>query len=139
MKTDIKYQSEEKKVKKIFAKEESVLNNAKALLEKGNDLINQCLKNNIISKDEKFYDAPKKSEKNISEKIKQESDQSIPKWVQVPKDRFDFIKLIVNKNKGLSTMIDSERYTLNDVNELVNKQLKNRLVKVMPLNNTMIW
>ena len=74
MKTDIKYQSEEKKVKKIFAKEESVLNNAKALLEKGNDLINQCLKNNIISKDEKFYDAPKKSEENISEKIKQESD-----------------------------------------------------------------
>ena len=138
MKTDIKYQSEEKK-KKIFAKQESVLNNAKALLEKENDLINQCLKNNIISKDEKFYDAPKKSEKNISEKIKQESDQSIPKWVQVPKDRFDFIKLIVNKNKGLSTMIDSERYTLNDVNELVNKQLKKRLVKVMPLNNTMIW
>ena len=138
MKTDIKYQSEEKK-KKIFAKEESVLNNAKALLEKGNDLINQCLKNNIISKDEKFYDAPKKSEENISEKIKQESDQSIPKWMQVPKDRFDFIKVIVNKNKGLSIMIDSERYTLNDVNELVNKQLKKRLVKVMPLNNTMIW
>ena len=138
MKTDIKYQSEEKK-KKIFAKQESVLNNAKALLEKENDLINQCLKNNIISKDEKFYDAPKKSEENISEKIKQESDQSIPKWMQVPKDRFDFIKVIVNKNKGLSIMIDSERYTLNDVNELVNKQLKKRLVKVMPLNNTMIW
>ena len=59
--------------------------------------------------------------------------------MQVPKDRFDFIKVIVNKNKGLSIMIDSERYTLNDVNELVNKQLKKRLVKVMPLNNTMIW
>ena len=41
--------------------------------------------------------------------------------MQVPKDRFDFIKVIVNKNKGLSIMIDSERYTLNDVNELVNK------------------
>ena len=128
MKTDIKYQIEEKK-KKIFAKQESVLNNANALLEKGNDLINQCLKNNIISKDEKFYDAPKKSEENISEKIKQESDQSIPKWVQVPKDRFDFIKLIVNKNKGLSTMIDSERYTLNDVNELVNKIAEKKIGK----------
>ena len=81
----------------------------------------QFSKNNIISKDEKFYDAPKKSEKVILEKSEQKSDQSIPKWVQVSKDRFDFIKLKINKNKKLNTMIDKKSYTLNDANELVNK------------------
>ena len=50
------------------------------------ELIDQFTKNNIISKSEKFYDAPKKSEEIISEKLEQKSDQSIPKWVQVPKD-----------------------------------------------------
>ena len=76
---------------------------------------------NIISKDEKFYDCPKKSEKDILEKSEQTSDQSIPKWMQVSKDRFDFIKLKINKNKKLNTMIDKKSYTLNDANELVNK------------------
>ena len=76
---------------------------------------------NIISKDEKFYDCPKKSEKDILEKSEQTSDQSIPKWMQVSKDRFDFIKLKINKNKDLVTVIDNKRYTLNDANELVNK------------------
>ena len=70
---------------------------------------------------DKFYDAPKKSEESISEKLEQKSRQSIPKWVQVPKDRFDFIKLKINTNKNLPTMIDNKRYTLNDANELVNK------------------
>ena len=42
-------------------------------------LINQFSNKNIISKDEKFYDAPKKSEKVILEKSEQKSDQSIPK------------------------------------------------------------
>ena len=65
----------------------------------------QFSKNNIISKDEKFYDAPKKSEKDILEKSEQKSDQSIPKWVQVSKDRFDFIKLKINKNKKLTAKI----------------------------------
>ena len=50
------------------------------------ELIDQFTKNNIISKSEKFYDTPKKSEEIISEKLEQKSDQSIPKWVQVPKD-----------------------------------------------------
>ena len=31
------------------------------------------------------------------------------KWVQVPKDRFDFIKLKINTNKNLATMIDNKR------------------------------
>ena len=73
MKTDITDQSEEQK-KKTFSKEENVLNNAEMLLMKRGKLINQFLNNNIISKDEKFYDAPKKSEESISEKSEQKSD-----------------------------------------------------------------
>ena len=53
--------------------------------------------------------------------MEQKSDQSILKWVQVPKDRFDFIKFKINTNKDLDTMIDNKRYTINDANELVNK------------------
>ena len=120
MKTDITDQSEEEK-KKIFAEQENVLSNAEMLLKKRGELIDQFFKNNIISKDEKFYDAPKKSEKSISEKSEQKYDQSIPKWVQVSKDRFNFIKLKINMNKDLATMIDNKRYTLNDANKLVNK------------------
>ena len=57
IKTDIIDQSEEQK-KKVLAKQENVLSNAKALLKKRGELIDQFLKNNIISKNEKFYDAP---------------------------------------------------------------------------------
>ena len=108
LKNDITDHSAEQK-KKIFAKQENVLSNAEILLEKRNDLIDQFSKNNIISMVEKFYGAPKKSEESISEKLEQESDQSIPKWVQVSKGRFDFIKLKINKKT---------------------------LVKIMPLKNT---
>ena len=38
------------------------------LLKKRGDLIEQFSKNNIISKNEKFYDAPKKSEKEYQNK-----------------------------------------------------------------------
>ena len=86
------------------------------LLIKRGELLDQFTKNNIISRHDKFYDAPKKSEESISEKSEQKLDQSILKWVQLPKDRFDFMKLKVNKNKDLATMIDNERYTLNDAN-----------------------
>ena len=120
LKTDITDQSEEQK-KKLYAKQENVLSNADMLLIKRGELIEQFSKNNIISKDEKFYDTPKKSEESISEKLEQKSDQSIPKWVQVSKDRFDFINLKINTNKNLATMIDNKGYTLNDVNKLVNK------------------
>ena len=41
--------------------------------------------------------------------------------MSVSRDRFYLIKFRINKNKDLTTMIDDERYTLNDVNELVNK------------------
>ena len=99
------------------------------LLEKRNDLIGQFSKNNTISKDEKFYDAPKKSEESTSERLEQESDQSIPKWVQLSKERFDFIKLKINKNKDLDTMIGNKRYTINNVNELVNKIAETKIGK----------
>ena len=98
MKTDITDQSEEQK-KKIFAKQENVLINAEMLLIKQGELIEQFLKNNIISKDEKLYDAPKKSEESISEKSEQKSNQSIPKWVQVSEEKFNSIKFKINKNK----------------------------------------
>ena len=78
LKTDIKDQSEEEK-KKIFAKQENVLSNGEMLLEKTGELIDQFSKNNIISNNEKFYDAPKINEKSISEKLEQKSDQSFPK------------------------------------------------------------
>ena len=120
LKTDITDQSEEQK-KKLYAKQENVLSNADMLLIKRGELIEQFSKNNIISKDEKFYDTPKKNEESISEKLEQKSDQPIPKWVQVSKDRFDFINLKINTNKNLATMIDNKGYTLNDVNKLVNK------------------
>ena len=79
--------------------------------------------------DEKFYGAPKKGEESISKKLDQKSDQSIPKQVQVPKDRFDFIKLKINKNKELTTTIDKKSYTLNGVNELVNKIAEQKIGK----------
>ena len=59
--------------------------------------------------------------------------------MQVPKDRFDFIKFKINTNKDLDTMTDNKRYTINDANELVNKIANKRLVKIMPLKNTIIW
>ena len=37
------------------------------------------------------------------------------------KDKIDSIKLKFSGNKILSTTIDKERYTLSDVNDLVNK------------------
>ena len=104
MKTDITDKREEEK-KKIFAKQENVLSNAEMLLKKREELINQFWNKNIISKDEKFYDAPKKSEKDILEQSEPKSDQLIPKWVQVPKD---FTKFKINKNKELSTTIDKK-------------------------------
>ena len=128
MTIDITDQGEEEK-KKIFSKQENVLSNAEMLLIKAVELIEQFSKNNIISKNEKFYEARKKSEENISEKSEQKSDQSIPKCVQVPKDRFDFIKLKINKNKDLVTTMNTKRYTLNDANKLINKIAEQKIGK----------
>ena len=67
------------KKKKIFAEQENVLSNAEMLLEKRIEWIGQSRKNNKIANDEKFYDAPEKSEESISEKSEQKSDQSVLK------------------------------------------------------------
>ena len=128
LKTEITDQSEESK-KKIFAEQENVLSNAEMLLIKRGELVKQFANNNIISKNEKLYDVPKKGEESISEKLDQKSDQSIPKRVQVSKDRFDFIKLKINTNKDLATMIDNKKYTLNDANKLVNKIAEQKIGK----------
>ena len=50
----------------------------------------------------------------------------------MPNDRFDFIKLKININKTLATMIDNKRYTLDDANELLNKITGQKIGK----NNT---
>ena len=61
MKTDVTDQSEEQK-KKIFAEQENVLSNAKMLIIKRGQFLEQFAKNNIISKNEEFFDATKKIE-----------------------------------------------------------------------------
>ena len=53
------------KKRKFFAKQENVLSNAEMLLKKTGELFEQFAKNNIISKDEKFYDAPKNRKESI--------------------------------------------------------------------------
>ena len=68
--------------------------------------------------------------------------------MQVSKDRFNFIKLKINKNKNLATTIDKDgvktRYSLNDANELVNKiamkkkKKKKKMGKIVPLKNTTV-
>ena len=57
------------------------------MVEKRSEIINQFTKNNIIC-----WGTPKKIAESILEESKQGSGQSIPKWVQVPEDRFSFIK-----------------------------------------------
>ena len=138
LKTEITDQSVEQK-KNIVAEQENVLSNAEMLLIKRGKLIKEFANNNIISKDKKFYNAPKKGEESTSDKFEQKSDQSIPKLVQVPKDRLDFIKLKINTNKDLATMIDNKRYTLNDANELVNKIAEQKIDKNNVIKHTIIW
>ena len=60
------------------------------------------------------------------EKSEEESDQSILNWVKVSEGRFNSTKQIINKNKDLGTTINIKRYTLNDVNDLVNKIAKKK-------------
>ena len=55
------------KKKEIFAAQSSVLTNLSELVEKRNDIINQFTKGNIITKNEKFFDAPKKITERVTE------------------------------------------------------------------------
>ena len=67
IKTDITDQSKEEE-KKIFAEQENVLSSAQMLLIKRRELLDQSAKNNIISKNEKIFDAPKKIGKSTLKK-----------------------------------------------------------------------
>ena len=49
--------------------------------------------------------------------------------MQVSEEIFNFTKLEINENKNLGTTIDNKGYTLNDVNELVNKIAKGKIGK----------
>ena len=49
------------------------------------------------------------------------------------KERFNLIKQIINKNKDLGTTINNRRYTLKDVNDLVDKITKKGLARIKPL------
>ena len=128
-----------KQKKEIFATQNSVLINLSELVQKRGDIINQFAKGNIITKSEKFFDAPKKITESVTEeKSKKESDWSIPIWVKVSEERFNLIKKIIIENKNLGTTINNERYTLNDVNDLVDKIAKKRLASIRPLIFTII-
>ena len=97
------------------------------LVKKRSDIINQCNKKNIITKSEKFFEAPKKITESVTkEKSKKESDQSVPIWVKVSEERFNLIKETINKNNNLGTTINNERYTLKDANDLVHKIAKKK-------------
>ena len=87
------------------------------LLEKRGEIIDPFTKNNIISRGEKVFDAPKKILKSTPKK----TEESVFEPIEVSKDKLDSIKLKVFRNKKLVTSIDKERYTLSDVNDLVNK------------------
>ena len=69
--------SEKQKIE-IFAAQISVLTNLSEFIEKRNDIINKLCKRSIITKNEKFFDAPKKIIKSVPEqKWKKESDRSV--------------------------------------------------------------
>ena len=54
------------------------------LIKKTGDIIHQFNKRNIITKSEKFFDAPEKIKENVREqKSEEKSDGSIPNWVKI--------------------------------------------------------
>ena len=69
METDITDQSEEQK-KKIFAEQESVLNNAIFLLKKRGEIIDEFKNIYIISRGERFFDVPEKILKSTPKKLR---------------------------------------------------------------------
>ena len=101
------------KKRKISAEKENVLSNAEMLLVKRGELLNGFAKNNKISKNEEFFDAPKKIEKSVPE-------ESVFEPIKVSKDKLDSIKIKILRNKKISTTIEKKN-TLSDVNSSVNK------------------
>ena len=93
------------------------MSNAEILFEKRGEIIEEFVKSNIISRGEKFSDAPKNIEKSTLKKTK----KSFLKLIKLPKGKLDSIKLKILRNRNLIITIDRERYTLSDINDLVNK------------------
>ena len=87
------------------------------LFEKRGEIIEEFVKSNIISRGEKFSDGPKNIEKSTLKKTK----KSFLKLIKLPKGKLDSIKLKILRNRNLIITIDRERYTLSDINDLVNK------------------
>ena len=56
-----------KQKNQIFAAQSGVLTNLGELVKKRGDVINQFAKENIITKSENFFDAPKKITDNVTE------------------------------------------------------------------------
>ena len=74
------------------------------LLIKRRELLDQSAKNNIISKNEKIFDAPKK----IGKSTLKNPDESVFEPIKVSKDKLDSIKLKIFRNKKLATTINKK-------------------------------
>ena len=82
------------------------------LVKRRGDIINQFTKQNIITKIEKFFDAPKKITKSVGEqKSKEESNRSISGWVKVSEKSYNLILQIIIKNKDLVATINNKIHT----------------------------
>ena len=108
------------KVKKkiFFAEQESVLNNAEVLIKERGKIINQFTKRQYNFKGVRNFLMHLKR----LGKVHLKKGESFFELIKVSKDKLDSIKLKISRNKHLSTTIDKERYTLSDVNDLINKK-----------------
>ena len=108
------------KVKKkiFFAEQESVFNNAEVLIKERGEIINQFTKRQYNFKGVRNFLMHLKR----LEKVHLKKGESFFELIKVSKDKLDSIKLKISRNKHLSTTIDKERYTLSDVNDLINKK-----------------
>ena len=102
------------------------------LLKKRGELINQFSKNNIISKNEEFYDVPKNMEERTSKKLLFEP-------IEVSEDMLNSIKLKIFWNKKWSTTTDKKDCTISDKNDLVDKIDKKVSTEMRLLIFTMIF
>ena len=119
------------KVKKkiFFAEQESVLNNAEVLIKERRKIINQFTKRQYNFKGVRNFFMHLKR----LEKVHLKKGESFFELIKVSKDKLDSIKLKISRNKHISTTIDKERYTLSDVNDLINKKKQAKLSAGMRL------
>ena len=115
------------KAQKYIEAKNKLLDNIKNF-QKGTEKIIEGFKNGIfpLKSDDEFEEEARheEEEKESKKESEKESDQSISNWVKVSEEIFNSIKQIINKNKDLGTTTDNKRYTLKDVNDLVDKIAK---------------